>query len=115
MMDFKSISLKNIDAAKASAGLFLFFQKNVRWFFFAAIFGAILYGGFVWRKCVYNSGWSESKKQEYIKSKDKGAVFNKSAFEGMVAEKERREREAEKKSEGITDIFRLNSNQLPQG
>ena len=62
---------------------------------------------YVWYGTIYKPEWDESQKQEYIKNKDRGTIFNKAKFEEIVSETEGRKVEFEKNVEGLKDIFQV--------
>lgn len=65
------------------------------------------YSGFIWYDNVYNHQWTEKKKQDYIRSKDKNISFNINRFNEMIGEEEKRKEEYDKRIEGKGDFFRL--------
>jgi hypothetical protein len=84
-----------------------FILRRVNIFIFILMF--LLTGFFVhlWYFSIYKAEWSEMEKQEYIKNKDKGIVFNKNLFEAMVEETKLRSERFQKTESGLEDIFRL--------
>jgi len=71
---------------------------------------AVLASGYcvyIWYNFVYEPGWSDSRKREYIINKDKGAVFNRTRFKEIVAEIESRKARFGERIENSEDIFRI--------
>lgn len=62
----------------------------------------------IWYNFIYKPEWSDARKQEYINSKDKGAVFNRVKFQNIVDEFKARQDRSVKATEDLTDIFRVN-------
>ncbi|HPN96832.1 MAG TPA: hypothetical protein PLK35_03620 [Candidatus Moranbacteria bacterium] len=84
-----------------------FLVKKMRWIIFILLFVALGYGVYFWYVYVQNPGWSEQKKQEYIKTKDRGSVFNKAKFNEVVAEFEERKNNYQHNMSDLQDIFKL--------
>lgn len=73
-------------------------------------FVAVLTAGYcvyLWYNFIFRPEWSEVKKQEYINSKDKGIVFNRSRFQNIIDEFKSREGQSQKNISDLTDIFRV--------
>jgi hypothetical protein len=97
----------------------VFVWKNLRQFFLNFIFGQIrsvifvmavimlVYCIYLWYNFIYRSEWSESQKQEYIRTKDQGVIFNNSRFERAMAESQTRKQEFQKSIDNLEDIFRV--------
>lgn len=84
-----------------------FALKKVDIFIFIIMFAITGFFVYLWYSCIYRPQWSDVKKQEYIKNKDKGVVFNKNLFENIATEFDLRNQEFEKNGEPLEDIFRL--------
>lgn len=84
-----------------------FLEKKAKYLIFVLLLSLVGYGSFIWYRYVYNPGWSSSRVEEYMKAKDKGTIFNKNKFDVIVAEKEKRSADYEKKVPDLSDIFRL--------
>lgn len=96
------ISPKNL--AKIAAN---FFGRYARAFIFLV---ALALTGFcidLWYHTIYRSGWNDEQKQEYIKNKGQGVVFNEKGFEYDVSAMRARQAESQKDLAESTDIFRL--------
>jgi hypothetical protein len=68
---------------------------------------AIGYTAYIWYECIYRPEWSEAEKQEYMKSKDRGIVFNRNRFDEIVSAHKAREERFDAKPEELKDIFRI--------
>jgi len=66
------------------------------------------YAGFIWYRYIYNYYWTVEQKEQYIKSKDTGVVFEKSRFYKLIEKEEERKKKREENIGEIEDIFRLN-------
>lgn len=62
---------------------------------------------YFWYSYIYNPKWDEFKKQEYIRNKEKGVIFDKTNFENVTKETDLRDQEFQTKLENVEDIFRL--------
>lgn len=87
--------------------LFKFMSGQASFFMLLVIISLFFYCVYIWYDSIYAPEWSESEKQEYIKNKEKGVVFNKSSFEAIVSESQKRLEESQKKIDAPLDIFRL--------
>jgi hypothetical protein len=63
---------------------------------------------------VYHSQWDDQKKQEYIKSKEKGTIFNRARFDIVASEMETRKRNYGNKITELSDIFKLKEKTISQ-
>jgi hypothetical protein len=106
--EFENVKVRNSQAwNKLRKRFFVFLSEQARSFaFFVALvlFGYCVY---IWYANIYSPDWSETRKQEYAKSKDQAVSFNKSGFEGIVSDFEQRRIEANRSLEDPVDIFRL--------
>ena len=62
---------------------------------------------YFWYGIIYKPEWSSQQKQNYIKSKEQKAVFNKGKFEKIVAEYLIREEKRKKLPIETKDIFQI--------
>jgi hypothetical protein len=103
------LNLKNIKKDIASGTLWgqvgKFFSGNVKSFVFILFFILSGYCIYVWYSCVYDYRWSEDKKSEYLKTKDKEVTFNRKKFQEIVEKEQKREEEYDKKITVERDIF----------
>ena len=59
---------------------------------------------------IYHPIWSEKKRQDYIATKEKDAVFDENNFNKVIGEIEKRKVEAtDKPRNNIKDIFKVNN------
>lgn len=84
-----------------------FFKKMSGWILLVIFLSLVIYCGYLWYSYVLNPKWEESKRQEYIGTKEKEAVFNKSKFDAIISEIENRRTESGNKIENVPDVFRL--------
>jgi hypothetical protein len=96
-----------LKSADYSTCYFNFLGRKSRWLIFLVLILVIGLCGNIWYKYIYNPGWNEGQKKAYIDSKDKGTIFNKSRFNGIVAIQERRRENFEKTMDDVEDIFKL--------
>lgn len=100
------INFKNLDVKS------MFFQTEDFWFrryriIIATLFFAVVAGGtyFLYQE-LYNSGWSESEKQQYINSQKKEVTFSEDKFDGVLEEIELRKKMSESGSKNVNNIFK---------
>lgn len=84
-----------------------FLENNVKWLLFVLFLALAGYGAFLWYSFVINPRWSDVRRQEYMKTKDKGAVLNVNRLNDVIAERDARMESYQKNREGLEDIFRL--------
>jgi hypothetical protein len=65
------------------------------------------YFGYLWYVYVANPKWSESRKQEYISTKESAISFDQKGFNSVIDEIGKRKKEYENKISDVPDIFRL--------
>ncbi|MEI6587999.1 MAG: hypothetical protein WCO05_03565 [Candidatus Moraniibacteriota bacterium] len=103
------LNLKNIKKDIASGALWgrvgKFFSGNVKLFVFILFFILSGYCVYVWYSCVYDYSWSEDRKSEYLKTKDKEVTFNRKKFQEIVEKEQKKEEEYDKKIVVEKDIF----------
>ncbi len=83
----------------------MFLGGNVKLFIFAAFFLLSGYCIYLWYAYVYNYQWSESKKMEYLATKDKEVTFNRKRFQDIVDQEQKKTQEYEKEIDMKKDIF----------
>jgi hypothetical protein len=86
---------------------FSIFFKKTNTLIVIVAFLLFSYCVFIWYKTLYHPDWTQSQKEEYMKSKNKGTVFNKNGFEAVVDEFDARKAELAKDLDIPVDIFRL--------
>lgn len=107
-MKFDQKKLKDILNLKKILGVFSsFLERGRRWIIFALFLSMFGYAGYIWYIYIYNPQWDERKRQEYIKSQDKGVTFIRGKFESAVSERRKRDEEFEKDMPELRDIFRI--------
>lgn len=84
-----------------------FVLRGINLFVFLMAIVVCVFCVYIWHSYIYNFKWDEDRKQEYIKSKEKEVIFNRSRFEEAVKEFQIRQDEFEKMVEIKQDIFRL--------
>jgi hypothetical protein len=84
-----------------------FFENKIKGLLLVILFALTGYGGFIWYRYVYNPKWSESRQQEYLKTKDRGVIINKTQLEDIISERENRKNNYQKSMDDLEDIFRL--------
>jgi len=92
-------------AEKKIAAFFIHQNKYILLFIFLVLVG---YAGYLGYAYIYRAEWDQTKKQEYINSKEKEVVFNKAAYNEAVADIKQRKIDFAKTVENANDIFRLN-------
>ncbi|MDQ1284397.1 MAG: hypothetical protein QG620_745 [Patescibacteria group bacterium] len=99
--------VKGITPKTVLEGAIKLFEKNVRWFVFSILFILTGYCVYFWYFFIYQSHWNETRKAEYAKTKERGAIFNENRFNSVVEETKRRKESYEKGVEGWEDVFKL--------
>lgn len=99
---FKKVNIKKI--AKQAVD-FLYWE--ISWMLIFLFVLLSLYCVYIWYDYVYNPSWDSRRKEEYIKDKGVGVVFNKQGFDRIVEEKNKRIGNSAKNITNIKDIFRL--------
>jgi hypothetical protein len=103
--------LKNIKKDIISGRIFIqcgsFLSGKIKNILFLLFFGLSFYCGYIWYTYVYNPSWSEEKKTEYLKTKDKEVTFNRKKFQDIVEKEKKRGEEYQKKIDQTNDIFRI--------
>lgn len=80
-------------------------QKIHMILFFALLFAAIIFGGYVWQQNLYGKGWSAERKQEYMNTQNKSVIFKEKDFQKMINDIQARKDENSKEYQPIKDIF----------
>jgi hypothetical protein len=78
-----------------------------RWILAVISIVFLIYIAFLWYSYVANPDWSESQKQDYIKTKQNGAIFDQNKFETVTKEIEQRKAEYGKNIENVPNVFGL--------
>ena len=89
----------------------IFFASRIKNFIFLLFFILSGYCGYIWYIYVYNPQWSEEKKADYLKTKDKEITFNRDKFQIIVTEEKRRAEEYKKNIQMEKDIFKIDFSQ----
>jgi len=97
--------LANINQKGIILNLGIIWKKFYKILFFVLLFSAIIFGGYVWNRNLHSSTWDEQKKQEFVKSQDKGVVFNENNFEKALEIVGQRAEENSKTSDVGKDFF----------
>jgi hypothetical protein len=115
-MNINSENLKNI--FKGSNFKKIFFDFLARWsklvIFFLAILGTA-YCVSLWYIFIYNPGWSDAQKQQYLQTKGQGIVFDRAKFNVLVTAAKNRAAAESQVPSNVPDIFRLKALILPPG
>lgn len=85
----------------------VFLKEKNRWILFAIFLFFMAYCAYLWNIYIYSSNWSESKKQEYISTKEREAIFKKDKFDTVLDEIQNRKINYRKNVEDVPDIFQL--------
>lgn len=84
-----------------------FWTSKITWIFLIILVISSAYLVYVWYFFVFNSDWSEEKKQEYLNIHGKEVMFDEKKFNGVVDKFSKRKESYNFKSETIKDIFQL--------
>lgn len=105
-IDIKKIN-QTLSLKKIQRNFPEFVSRQTNLFLYLLIILMAAFFVYMWYVCLYRPDWSEERKQEYIKSKDKSIIFNKNKFEEVIAESEIRKSELQKDLDKPEDIYRL--------
>lgn len=106
-MDIEDV-LKKINIGELKEKFFSIFYGKGKIFLLTMFLLCLVYCGYLSYTFIYNSSWNEDKKQEYINSKSNDDVFfNRSKFEGVISNIEKRKTEYQNSIEVSRDIFGL--------
>lgn len=108
-IDLENIKNK-LNPANINKSFFLFLEKRNRWIIFGCSILMLGYCVFLWYAFVYNHQWTQERKQEYIKSKEKETVFRKNKFDDIISEKNSRDGRYQESIGSVPDIFRIKNN-----
>ncbi len=84
-----------------------FCGANAKVFVFALFFLLSGYCVYIWYSYAYNPQWSDEKRVEYLKTKEKDIVFDRKKFQEIIEKERQRAEEYNRKLENINDIFRV--------
>ena len=105
-IDIKNIREK-LKPENICRGFLCILEKKNKWLLFSLFLIMILSCMFLWYRYVENPGWSEERKTEYRKSKEKENLFKKTDFDEMFLEKEERAVHFHENFGNRADIFRI--------
>jgi hypothetical protein len=109
--DWKKI-VKKAESIDYSASYFDLLGKKSRWIIFVALLLMAGFCGRIWYEYVYSPSWSDEQKKAYINSKGKGVLFNRSKFDEIIGEQEKRKKDFDKNIEDLKDIFKLEEREI---
>ena len=98
--------LKN-NLAEKLARIRIFLKEKNKWILFFIFLFFMGYCVYLWHSYVYNPKWSESRKQEYISTKEREVIFKKDKFDSVISEIKKRKENYQKSAENTPDIFKL--------
>lgn len=105
-MDIESIKNKiHLTAFRGNYSEFI--SKKSRWILAMVSIILLGYCSYLWYNYISNPGWNEERKQYYINTKRKEAVFDKNNFDVVIRGIEERKSEYQKNVENLPDIFGL--------
>ncbi|MEK7598308.1 MAG: hypothetical protein AAB487_01080 [Patescibacteria group bacterium] len=102
----KLANLKNKTKEKLDK-ISTFLKEKSRWILFFIFLFFMGYSAYLWNIYIYNSTWSESRKQEYINTKEKEAIFKKDKFRSVIDETRNRKANYQKNIEDVPNIFQF--------
>ncbi|MEI7621181.1 MAG: hypothetical protein WCJ51_01445 [Candidatus Moraniibacteriota bacterium] len=73
--------LSNFKNWKILTKLGIFWKKIYRLFFFFLLTAGILFGGFVWRRNLHTSTWSQQRIEQFKGTQENGVIFNESNYQ----------------------------------
>ena len=82
--------------------------------FLLAVLGTA-YCVYLWYVFIYRPGWSDDQKEQYLKTKGQGIVFDQAKFNALTKTAKDRAAAESQPPQNIPDIFRLKSLILPPG
>lgn len=105
-MDMQSDKIKSkakILLQKASEIL----REKSEWIIPIVFLVSMVYSVFLWYSYAFNPNWSDAKKSEYIRTKQKDITFNKDKFDSVILEIKERKVNYQKNLESIPNVFRF--------
>jgi hypothetical protein len=109
--DWKKI-VKKAGSIDYSACYFNVLGKKSRWIIFITLLLMAGFCGRTWYRYIYSPSWSDGQKKAYMNSKDNGSIFNKSKFDEIISEQEKRKKSYDKNVEDMKDIFKLGEREI---
>ncbi len=85
----------------------LFWYQSHRWFFIFFFVIVLVLGGWKWYQSLYRYTWTETQKQEFLKSYAEATDFRSSRFESVIKELDERKRRNATIPVLEHDLFRL--------
>lgn len=86
----------------------LFFASKIIWIFIILLIFSIACLAYIWYFFVFNAGWSEGKKQEYLNTHGKEVILDEKKFNSVIAEFSKRKENQNFTREAVKNIFQLN-------
>jgi hypothetical protein len=85
--------------------LMSFLLSKMSWVFLAVLAVSIIHLVYIWYFFIFNSSWSEEKKQGYINTHGKEVMLDEKKFDSVINEFSKRKERYNLKSEIVKDIF----------
>lgn len=105
-MNFGGLKTK-IDLNDLSKRTALFFSRKSKWILIAIFAVSVAFCLYLLYVNVYYPEWSESKKTEYLNSKEKNAEFSEEKFNKVIQKEQEKKKKFEQEIENIPNIFKL--------
>lgn len=106
LSSFKSFSFKPSFSVRKSM---LFWYQSHRWFFMLFFMIVLVLGGWKWYQSLYHYAWTETQKQEFLKSYAEETDFRSKRFESVIKELDDRSRRNAMIPAIEHDLFRLDA------
>lgn len=104
-INLKKINLKNINIGKLISNCGEFWFRHYRIIFALLFFLTLSASIFFWYQKLYNSQWSEEKKQQYTASQKVEVNFKENKFQDVIKAIENRKSIYESEFKKLNDIF----------
>lgn len=104
-LNFKANYKISLSAEKLQSLLASFWQKSRLILFFLILAGVCSWGLYIWRISLEASGWSEQRKQDYLKTQEKNITFKELDFTKVTTEAKTRKNYTSNNGGKFKDIF----------
>ncbi|MEI8344138.1 MAG: hypothetical protein WCF93_04275 [Candidatus Moraniibacteriota bacterium] len=95
----------NFNKEKILSKLESTWKKIYKIVFFLLLFGAIIFGAYIWRENLYLSTWDDNQVQSFRNTQDKGTVFNENNYKKALDVVNQRNQESGKPLDSGRNFF----------
>ncbi len=106
LSSFKSFAFKPSFSVRKSM---MFWYQSYRWFFIFFFVVVMALGGWKWYQSLYHYTWTETQKQEFLKSYAEATDFRSNRFETVIKGLDERSQKNAVAPSIEHDLFRLDA------